>query len=756
MIDPKKNPNLPPRGILPEPANLPPSSRMAFLRNANFVGRKNELLNIANLLFNEKRGAKDPCYPIIISGIIGVGKTQMAIEFCYRYGRFLKGVYWIRADQRDIWLQIAECGIQMGITPWPEGLEERVNLTVKTWQIEKDRLIILDNPGNLYHDEWFKKLLKCSLIITSRCNKILSNIRFDEIEVGTMNERDSRSLFRILTPRLESEEDNTLDLLSKKLGFLPMALNHAGSFLNYEPTLSVNDLLEEIDSRSKGDSYTALATWQRELSPTDLVSNILASYEIVFDKIADLDDAQINNILITCGYCEPNVPIRISFINNLYPCYEEEKIGSAINLFIRLGFLQKSPGGSYMHPLISEYLITKDKYQAITKFILGNLYNSLSSQIGKSEFRQISTNYPHIRSLIYRNRNLDPLLSRKFYYLLGVFSFIHADYSDAYDYFSIVGDISREISGKEDNYYLLRLAHVFIKLDLFDDAISLINYVESENIGLSHQYDYSTGYKFLLLAEAEFGLCLWNEAYKHIQKANRIYNLDLPPDNEIRTQILITYSKILLRLGDSLNAQKKLNSILAKEDRSNIYPNLIAEALNLLGEIEYKAENISSSKKYLRKALRIVSDTFGEGNLHSTKININLAKISLKTNDLSGAQNYLENALRIFRDFRYTDFLDYYLALSILADIYRRTSNFDESKEIFDNISSKIHKKQFSKHPVVGSILIKYAILLKEINDFQEAKIKLLEAKNILLRYYPGNNKELILISKILGQLDSD
>ena len=145
MIDPKKNPNLPPRGILPEPANLPPSSRMAFLRNANFVGRKNELLNIANLLFNEKRGAKDPCYPIIISGIIGVGKTQIAIEFCYRYGRFLKGVYWIRADQRDIWLQIAECGIQMGITPWPEGLEEKClandNLELKFKAQEGDEFI---------------------------------------------------------------------------------------------------------------------------------------------------------------------------------------------------------------------------------------------------------------------------------------------------------------------------------------------------------------------------------------------------------------------------------------------------------------------------------------------------------------------------------------------------------------------------------------------------------------------------------------
>ncbi len=41
----------------------------------------------------------------------GIGKTQLAVEFAYRYGRYFHGVHWL--DARDPGLlpaEIAACG----------------------------------------------------------------------------------------------------------------------------------------------------------------------------------------------------------------------------------------------------------------------------------------------------------------------------------------------------------------------------------------------------------------------------------------------------------------------------------------------------------------------------------------------------------------------------------------------------------------------------------------------------------------------
>ena len=70
----------------------------------------------------------------VLSGLGGIGKTQLAVEFCYCYGRYFAGVHWIHADQ-DISTEISACGLTMGITPWPDELSSQVEATLRTWQL---------------------------------------------------------------------------------------------------------------------------------------------------------------------------------------------------------------------------------------------------------------------------------------------------------------------------------------------------------------------------------------------------------------------------------------------------------------------------------------------------------------------------------------------------------------------------------------------------------------------------------------------
>ncbi len=98
---------------LPAPAPLPPGSRMPFGRNPLFVGRADELRQLARLL---KRGGTAAIGPVsataATTGLGGIGKTQLAVEFVHRYGQYFSGgVFWISlAGRESVPAEVAQCG----------------------------------------------------------------------------------------------------------------------------------------------------------------------------------------------------------------------------------------------------------------------------------------------------------------------------------------------------------------------------------------------------------------------------------------------------------------------------------------------------------------------------------------------------------------------------------------------------------------------------------------------------------------------
>ncbi|MCI0575837.1 MAG: ATP-binding protein [Chloroflexi bacterium] len=78
-----------PEDEIPEPASLPPGSRILLAANPNFVGRREALQELARLLKGGRTAAIGQV--ATVSGLGGVGKTQLAAEFVHRYGRYFAG-----------------------------------------------------------------------------------------------------------------------------------------------------------------------------------------------------------------------------------------------------------------------------------------------------------------------------------------------------------------------------------------------------------------------------------------------------------------------------------------------------------------------------------------------------------------------------------------------------------------------------------------------------------------------------------------
>ena len=246
-------------GQLPDPGPLPPGSRLVFGRNALFTGREEDLLALAEQLLPTANTSADPepatrdappatrnappATPsaavgdrrsaVVSSGIGGIGKTQLAVEFAHRYGRFFHGVHWVSmADPAAVAAEIAQCGAQMGLQPDFDGLplEAQTRLTLAAWGGPAARLIIFDNcemPGLLA--EWQPAAGGARALVTSRNTEWPPEYGAAVRPVAPLPRAQSVALLReYVGPARAAEE---LSRVAAELGDLPLALALAGHYL---------------------------------------------------------------------------------------------------------------------------------------------------------------------------------------------------------------------------------------------------------------------------------------------------------------------------------------------------------------------------------------------------------------------------------------------------------------------------------------------------------------------------------------------
>jgi len=124
---------------VPSPTRLLPSgSRLPFDPNPHFVGRESELMDLAQQLKGAE-GVAAISQAAVTTGLGGIGKSQLAIAFAYRYGQYFQGgIHWVNmADPNSVPTEIARCGVQMHkINPdfANQDLDRQVTQASTQWQ----------------------------------------------------------------------------------------------------------------------------------------------------------------------------------------------------------------------------------------------------------------------------------------------------------------------------------------------------------------------------------------------------------------------------------------------------------------------------------------------------------------------------------------------------------------------------------------------------------------------------------------------
>jgi transcriptional regulator with XRE-family HTH domain len=242
-----------PLDAIPCPAALPAGSRMPLRRNPLFVGREAELRQLAWAFTLDRTAALGQVALAAITGLGGIGKTQLACEFVYRYGPvFTGGVLWLSlADPAAVPAEVAACGGAAGLQLCADfdtlPLDEQVRRVVVAWTSPLPRLLVFDNcEDEALLDQWCPAHGGCRVLVTSRRCHWSPTLGVQLVPLDVLAREESVALLRAFRADVPAD-DWALDAIAATLGDLPLALHLAGSFLaHYQHALTPTDYLDRL------------------------------------------------------------------------------------------------------------------------------------------------------------------------------------------------------------------------------------------------------------------------------------------------------------------------------------------------------------------------------------------------------------------------------------------------------------------------------------------------------------------------------
>lgn len=351
----------------PEYAPLPPCSVMPLHRNALFVGREDILMRIAGILAYSSA--------VAITGLAGLGKTQLACEFVHRYGQcFAGGVFWLSfADANAVPSEVASGGGVGRMDVRPDfaklSLDEQVRLVQSAWQSDVPRLLIFDNcEDEALLARWRPTTGGCRVLLTSRRSYWNAALNVQILPLPVLSRAESLVLLRKHRPDAELY-DPTLHAIAADLGDLPLALHLAGSFLaRYRYAVSLEDYLRQLRAAAPLQHPSLLG---RDLSPTGHPQHVARSFALSYDKLdrADPTDVTALSLLARMACFAPGEPLPRTLLVDAYNngnCGEAGRHGGtvlqvedAIERLVNVGLLETGADDTLrMHRLLVSFTHT--------------------------------------------------------------------------------------------------------------------------------------------------------------------------------------------------------------------------------------------------------------------------------------------------------------------------------------------------------------------------------------------------------------
>jgi tetratricopeptide (TPR) repeat protein len=675
---------------------LSPYWQMPYQRNPFFTGRDHVLQQLHDTLAHERSALISQSYAL--SGLGGIGKTQTAIEYAYRYANDYAGVFWISAETNESivssFVAIAEL---LNLPEKQEKEQSRVMAAVTRWLTShSDWLLIFDNVEDL---ELVKSVLPSarsgSLLFTSRRQTLGFTAHTLDLEQMTPEEgmRFLLHRARLLAPTASldslSPEDEVLarEIVTVMAG-LPLALDQAGAYVE-TTQCSLSDYLQLFRS-------SQLRLLDERDSHADHPSSVIRTFALAFEQL-ERNNPAAAELLTVCAFLAPEAIPETFFIEgaaHLGPTFEKLaadplEFQNAIKALLAYSLIQRNAVTKTvtMHRLVQ--MVLKGRQPEATQHIWITRVVHAMAQIFPLEKEQ--TNYlqvceqllPHALTCVthcnqwVRNQTLCIALMIR----IAAYHAYRARFMEAELLYQQTLDLCTQVLHDEHSLtaeVLLRLGTLYMEQGRFEKAKSLLQR------GL-HIREHLSGSKHSDVADA----------------LNRIATLY---SNQNKYEEAKLYFQRALRIREQVPDSK------------------FAASLNSLANLYARQGKYEEAEPLLQRALQIWEEELGPMHIQTSYPIYNLAFLYFNQGKYTQAEPLFQRALYINEQALGPEHHNVSIPLNGMAELYREQGKYEEAERLYQRVLHISEQTLAPDHHFLAEVLHGMAILYLEQSRYENAE----------------------------------
>ncbi|MCV6637272.1 NB-ARC domain-containing protein, partial [Candidatus Albibeggiatoa sp. nov. NOAA] len=284
-------------------------------RNRFFTGRADILEKLHHLLQQDHSVA---VYSVALNGIGGVGKTQTVSEYAYRYQHEYSAILWVLGESKEtLYTHFANLTEVLGL-PRMDKQEDNIAI-VQNWLNTNDNwLIIIDNAETKQDlqaaDELIPNISRGRRLFTTRTQAV-GHVA-EPIEIDCLEETMGGLLLvkragivdsfnhdiQIVSKQIGDKDWQMAQDISVELGGLPLALDHAGAYIE-QAQLSLREYL---------DRYTGYTPQMLQFEAKgQYPRSVYVTFQMALEKV-EKRESLAGDVLRMCAFLHPDgIPIRL-------------------------------------------------------------------------------------------------------------------------------------------------------------------------------------------------------------------------------------------------------------------------------------------------------------------------------------------------------------------------------------------------------------------------------------------------------------
>jgi tetratricopeptide (TPR) repeat protein len=644
-------------------------------KNEYFTGREEQLEAL------KKDFGDDSHVRRVVSGLGGVGKTQVALEYAHRHlDEYADGVWWLNAEnEQDLTNSCCEVLVKVGELDIAKADNIKPDELLNRWQYwlgeHRKRLLIFDNAeSDALVERYISVEYRGHVLLTTRDASWSGE---PIIGLPLMPVLDAREFLLKRTGRKEKCDTLTaVDDVAKRLGCLPLALEQAAAYMrNADWSFSgyLNMLadfgLSTID-KDKEYAKPDKAYYQEVVATT---------WKISFNKIKEQNNlvSELFNVFAYTG--SNNIPLDIFvehrelMLSGLQKI-DKSTIVDAVALLRRYSLIERDGKDDYfisIHRLVQEVVRNSHK----------------TSKVG---FQQLD-----MKTFFHIKKQLNSVYLDCCFKVLD--SAVPKEYSieQARVLFKRVAKHAEVSAGYYENGYA-------------DNEAQKTVATTYENIGL--------GYR----AIAQYSKALEMCKIKSLGIRERALGKKHP-------DIAASYNIIALICQDQGNYVEALewnNKALAIAEKTLGLKHIdTASSYNNLATVYFSQGNYVEALGLFRKALAINEVTLGRVHPTIAYIYNNIASIYASQGDYVEALSWYHKALEIYTVVSGVDHPDTANSYNNIAHVYANQGDYGKALELHKKALG-IHKRIFGKkHPNTATICNGVAEIYYRQSDYAKALV---------------------------------